>query len=48
MALQRRRKPKHPIPVRTGDRIEEYQAVTADGETVTVVHNIETGETRVK
>lgn len=41
-------KKKTEAPDSGQDRIEEYQAVTADGETVTVIHNIETGETRVK
>lgn len=28
-------------------RIEEYEATKPDGTTVTVIHNIDTGETRV-
>ena len=30
------------------DRVEEYEATRPDGSKVTVVHNIETGETSVK
>lgn len=30
------------------DRIEIYDLVNPDGETVTVTHNIDTGETSVK
>lgn len=40
--------PKRPAPERTGeDRTETYEAVRPDGSTVTVSHNLETGETSV-
>lgn len=45
-------KPVEPAPraarARKKDRIEEYEATRPDGTTVTIVRNIETGETSVK
>ncbi len=41
--------PKNEAPAREGkDRIEEYKATRPDGSEVTVVHNLETGESTVK
>jgi hypothetical protein len=45
--------PLEPIPApttarRRDDRVEEYQATDANGKTVTIQRNVETGERRVK
>lgn len=41
--------PKVEAPAREGeDRIETYEAVKPDGSKVTVEHNLDTGETRIK
>lgn len=41
--------PKVEAPAREGkDRVEEYKATRPDGTEVTVVHNLDTGESKVK